>query len=88
MACEKWGGCASASPDATLLQRPETAARAEELAPEAAVRTVHKKIRLSDDFLAWEHEIFSVKRAPFQAVTFSARSAADPRARGSLLDRG
>ena len=84
VACEKWGACGAA--DAALLQRPESAAASGE--EQQAVRTVHKKIRLSDEYLAWEHEIFSVKRAPFQAVTFSARAVADLRARGSLLDRG
>ncbi len=52
------------------------------------VRVVHKKIRLSDEHLAWEHEIFSLKRAPFQAITLSALGvgAHDSAPRGSLLD--
>ena len=52
------------------------------------VRVVHKKIRLSDEHLAWEHEIFSLKRAPFQAITLSALGAGahDSAPRGSLLD--
>ncbi|CAI8034453.1 Nicalin-1, partial [Geodia barretti] len=34
------------------------------------LRMVHKKIRLSDDLLSWEHERFSLKRLP--AATISA----------------
>ena len=36
------------------------------------LEVVHKKVRLSEDLLAWEHERFSMKRLP--AATLSSLS--------------
>jgi len=57
---------------------------AADLAPELNVSVVHKKIQLGDRTLAWEHEVFSMRRLP--AFTLSHfQSAWQPSLR-SLLD--
>ena len=48
------------------------------------VPLVSKKIRLSDDFLAWEHERFAVSRQP--AVTLSHLAAHQNDRRHSVFD--
>ena len=46
--------------------------------PPMQLHLVHKKVRLSEDLLAWEHERFSIKRYP--AATLSALDThKDPR---------
>lgn len=42
---------------------------ARQVEPGFEVGVVHKKIRLSEDLLAWEHERFSLKKVP--AATLS-----------------
>jgi hypothetical protein len=50
------------------------------------LRMVHKKIRLSDDLLSWEHERFSLKRLP--AVTISSLCHhGDPRRQSMFVNR-
>ena len=50
------------------------------------LRMVHKKIRLSDDLLSWEHERFSLKRLP--AATISALCHhGDPRRQSMFVNR-
>lgn len=45
---------------------------------------IHKKINLASDFLAWEHERFSIRRIP--AVTLSAYETHKGPLRQSILD--
>ncbi len=40
----------------------KTAAAASEDKANQSVEMVHKKIKLNADYLAWEHELFNVKR--------------------------
>ena len=54
--------------------------------PDFHVNLVHKKIRLSEDLLAWEHERFSLKKLP--AATLSGlRSPKDFRRRSMFVHR-
>ncbi len=47
------------------------------------VSMVHKKIRLSEDLLSWEHERFSLKRLP--AGTLSALPTHQDHRRSSMF---
>jgi len=48
------------------------------------VEMVHKKINLADDYLAWEHERFSIRRLP--AFTLSHFSSHKTVQRNTILD--
>jgi len=48
------------------------------------VEMVHKKINLADDYLAWEHERFSIRRLP--AFTVSHLSSHKAVQRNTVLD--
>lgn len=52
--------------------------------PSAQVRMVHKKINLADDYLAWEHERFSIRRLP--AFTVSHLDSHKSTQRHTILD--
>jgi len=56
---------------------------AEFLFPEFNLRLVHKKVRLSEDLLAWEHERFSLKRLP--AATISSLESHKDLRRSSMF---
>ena len=59
---------------------------AQHVDPDFHVNLVHKKIRLSEDLLAWEHERFSLKKLP--AATLSGlRSPKDLRRKSMFVDR-
>ena len=59
---------------------------AQHIDPNFHVNLVHKKIRLSEDLLAWEHERFSLKKLP--AATLSGlRSPKDLRRRSMFVHR-
>jgi len=61
-------------------------ATSQTLHPEVEVNMVHKKINLADDFLAWEHERYSIRR--LTAMTLSHYKAAkSPEHRGTILDK-
>lgn len=42
---------------------------AKHIDPSSNVHLIHKKIRLSDELLAWEHERFSLKKLPAATVS-------------------
>ena len=46
----------------------------------------HKKVKLGDDLLAWEHERFSLKRLPAATVSLF-ESHTDPRRNSMFVDR-
>lgn len=53
--------------------------------PGVKFEMVHKKINLADDFLAWEHERFSIKRLP--AFTISHFNSHKDPDRSTILDQ-
>ena len=52
--------------------------------PSVPVNMVHKKINLAEDYLAWEHERFSIRRLP--AVTVSHLNSHKNARRNTVLD--
>lgn len=52
--------------------------------PDMAVEMTHKKINLADEFLAWEHEKYSIRRMP--AFTLSHLESHKSPERASILD--
>ena len=50
------------------------------------LKLVHKKIRLSEDLLSWEHERFSLKRLP-AATLSSLHSHQDTRRHSMFVNR-
>jgi len=49
-----------------------------------SVEMIHKKINLADDYLAWEHERFSIRRLPaFTVSHFNSHKAVQ---RNTILD--
>ena len=53
--------------------------------PEMNFKMVHKKINLAEDYLAWEHERFSIQRLP--AFTVSRLESFKSPLRNTILDR-
>lgn len=70
------------SPGARFYQELREVSR--ELFPEMRVESVHKKINLADEMLAWEHERHSIRRLP--AFTLSSHKSHQDLARGTILD--
>ncbi|XP_041465827.1 nicalin-1-like [Lytechinus variegatus] len=65
-----------------ILQGLENVTRS--LYPSMKFSMVHKRINLADDWLAWEHERFSMQRLP--AGTLSHLSAYDSASRSTITD--
>lgn len=55
-----------------------------ETQPERQVKMIHKKINLAEEFLAWEHERFSIRRMP--ALTVSRLDSNKSPQRNTILD--
>lgn len=71
------------SSSAVFLQNLQDMATA--LSPNVEVNMMHKKINLADDFLAWEHERYSIRR--LNAMTLSHyKNARSDFQRGTILD--
>ena len=65
-----------------VVQSLETAGQSSSHA--VNVQMVHKKINLADDYLAWEHERFSIRRLPaFTVSHFNSHKAVQ---RNTVLD--
>nr|CAG4636010.1 EOG090X02MW [Eubosmina coregoni] len=55
------------------------------LSPNVEVNTMHKKINLADDFLAWEHERYSIRRLTAMTLSHYKNARSDFQ-RGTILD--
>nr|CAG4634664.1 EOG090X02MW [Alona affinis] len=53
--------------------------------PDLEVNVMHKKINLADDFLAWEHERYSIRRLNAMTVSHYKNAKSDVK-RGTILD--
>nr|CAG4646885.1 EOG090X02MW [Megafenestra aurita] len=58
---------------------------AADIFPEASVNLMHKKINLADDFLAWEHERYSIRRLTAMTVSHFKTAKSDFQ-HGTILD--